>query len=251
MTKRVNSMRSDSTDKTTTKQTPPKPPDLNGEAEQTPPNQAQPLSIPPEPAAADDRIVVGNGGVLGIPSEVIDAGDDAEEEPGTGVLKIRKPGRYEFVILDPARELRAVLLPYRAEGEQSMNEDLYWIDPKLRRAVKADLRDARVFPFYSTARKEFALWVVKISLDNSWYESLLDKVFRQPSEFFEQFEVKIVPDKDGGCYRVKKRPRTVMEVSWPARTVNKLLEEALGPGHIIRSADHEIYARLIEGEEVR
>src|SRR5262249_28521406 len=95
-----------------------------------------------------------------------------------------------------------------------------------------------------------ALWVVHVTLDNPWYESLQEKLFRQPTEFFEQSEVRVYSDKDLGRYRVRRRPRSDAAVAWPDRPTGELLYEALGPSRVITTADHPLYRELVSGEEV-
>jgi hypothetical protein len=131
-----------------------------------------------------------------------------------------------------------------------MDEEYYWITPELRKGIKSELKAVRVFPFFSTLARCHVLWLVKVTLDNPWYTSLQDRLFRQSPEFFDRNEVRVFGDKEAGRYRVMKRPRTVPSVTWPDRSTGELLAEALGPSRIITSPDHPLYIDLVSGEEV-
>jgi hypothetical protein len=206
----------------------------------------------PAPAIADEKIDVGAGGILSIPREEIEYGDDEEEEEvGGSLVRIRKPGRREYFIMGPARELPVRLLVHKPKGPDTMDEELYYVVPQLRKGIGDELKSARVFLCYSVTARQFWLWVVKVTIDNSWYSSLQDKLLRHPPEFFRAFEVRVKSDKDASCYRVFKRTRSVQSIPWPDRPLNDLLAEALGASKIITSPDHPLYADLMSGEEVR
>jgi hypothetical protein len=223
---------------------------INGVDEASPFAANEP-GIAEEIAAERDEIRVGAGGPLTIPREEFDEADsDGEEIEGATSGKIRKPGRREFIILDPARMLPTKLLVHKPGGQDSADEEFYYVARELRAGIKAELKAVRVYLYWSVQARTHALWVVKVTPDNSWYDSLHEKLFRQPPAFFEQNEVRIASDKDLKGYRVRKRHRSVQAVPWPERRLEDLLGEAIGQSRFIRSADHPIYELLISGEEV-
>jgi hypothetical protein len=202
------------------------------------------------PTIPDEQIVVGAGGLLSIPREEIEDDSADEDELGGAAVKIRRPGRREFIIINPALELSTKLIVHKPKGPDSMDEEFYWVASELRKAIRGELKPVRVVPYFSTPARCHGLWVVKVTLGNPWYTSIQDLVFRQPPEFFATYEVRVFGDKDLGRYRVMRRPRSIQAVTWPERPTGELLAEALGPSHIICSADHPLYVDLVSGEEV-
>jgi hypothetical protein len=141
-------------------------------------------------------------------------------------------------------------LIHKPGGPDSIEQEYYYVDPKLRAKIRDDLSQVRIFPYFSTTARQTYLWIVKVSVDNSWYKSLQDRIFRQPPKFFEQKEIKIIAAKELSRYRVKQRERSVKDVPWPVRPVAELLGEAIGKDHFITAADHPLYAELVSGEEI-
>ena len=218
-----------------------------GVGAEAPPQDDAP-TIPHE--QLDEKITPGAGGTLSIPREETGDEDLGEEELGGASVKIRKPGRREFIILNPTLEWPAKLIVHKPKGEGSADEEYYYVAPELRSKIKGELKGVRVFLYYSVIAHCFGLWLVKVTLDNRWYESLQDLLFRQPPEFFDKYEVRVFSDKPLDRYRVRHRPRTVQTVRWPDRPIGDLLGEALGPGRLIRTPDHPLYLDLTSGEEV-
>jgi hypothetical protein len=223
-------------------------PPAEGEARAEAQPQEDAPTIPHE--QLDEKITPGAGGTLSIPREETGDEDLGEEELGGASVKIRKPGRREFIILNPTLEWPAKLIVHKPKGEDSADEEFYYVTPELRSKIKGELKGFRVFLYHSVIAHCFGLWLVKVTLDNRWYESLQDLLFRQPPEFFDKYEVRVFSDKALARYRVRRRPRTVQTVRWPDRPIGDLLGEALGPGRIIRTTDHPLYQDLTSGEEV-
>jgi hypothetical protein len=204
-------------------------------------------AIEPE---VSDVIQVGAGGKLEVPREDLDVDlDDGTEIDLVNLQakRIRKPGRREWIILHRGSELPTRMLLSKPRPD-AIETDYYYIDKSLRGPIRDELKDVRVFTYYSLKAKEFALWIVNVTLDNSWYESLA-QLFKQPGDFFTRYAIRVISDKDKGRYRVRYTPRSG-EIVWPTKTTGELLAEALGSEHFIGSTDHPIYRELIEGTEL-
>jgi hypothetical protein len=205
------------------------------------------LVIEPE---VSDMIQIGAGDKLVVPREDIDVDLDGGTEIDLVKLqakKIRKPGRREWIALHLSFELLARMLLYKSRPDD-IETDYYYIDKALRGPINDELKNVRVVPYYSLKLKTFALWIVHVTLENSWYESLAE-LFKQPAEFFTKNAVRVMSDMDNKRYRVRFKPMA-SEVVWPTKATGELLGEALGSDHFIRSADHPIYRELIEGVEL-
>ena len=61
-------------------------------------------------------------------------------------------------------------------------EEHYFVDPALFGPIRDELKLARVFVCYSFTTRSHWLWVVKVTPENSWYESLAS-LFKQSREF--------------------------------------------------------------------
>jgi hypothetical protein len=204
-------------------------------------------TIEPE---AQDAIRVGAGGPLVVPREDLDTDlDDGAELDLLSLqpTKIRKPGRFEWVLLNPALELRTRLLPHKSRPD-AIETDYYYVDPSLRGPIREEIKLVRVLPYYSLPAKAFGLWVVKVTPGNSWYESVA-QLLRHPAEFVGQNAICIRSDKPTDRYRPWHK-RVAVDVAWPTKPTEELLGEALGPERFIVSADHPIYRELAEGTEL-
>ncbi|MBP62374.1 MAG: hypothetical protein CMJ62_12715 [Planctomycetaceae bacterium] len=144
-------------------------------------------------------------------------------------------------------ELPIRLLIHKPKPE-GMDEEYYYVRSDLRHAIREELKDVRVFVYYAVKTKTHALWIVKVTLDNSWHESL-SPLFTLKSEFFEDNEIRVISDKPTSRYRIRSRPKT-SNVTWPQKPTDQLLGEALGEDHFINDAEHPLYLDLIEGDEL-
>jgi hypothetical protein len=212
------------------------------------PNKDSP-ALPWIQAEPDETIRVGAGGPLVVPREDLDADidDSAEIDLLGGQLKIRRPNRWEWIVLLPRSELTTRLLLDKPEAD-GITTDYYYVEQHLRSAICNEMKAVRVFLYYSCRTKNFGLWVVKITPGNSWYESL-DQLFEQPEDFFTNNAIRVASDKTMSRYRVRSRPHKSV-VDWPKQSTGTLLGEALGADHWIRSAEHPLYRGLIDGTEV-
>jgi hypothetical protein len=197
-----------------------------------------------------EEIRVGAGGPLVVPREDLGADiDGAGELDLAGMLaqKIRKPDRREWIALNPASELPTRLLLHKPKPD-GFEVEYYYVEPKLRDPIRDELKDVRVFVYYSFATKAHALWIVAVTPGNSWYESLA-LLFQQSADFFDQNAIRVVSDRGNSRNRVKYRPMSAC-VAWPAKSTNELLGEAIGASHFITTPDHPLYRDLIEGTEL-
>jgi hypothetical protein len=197
-----------------------------------------------------EEICVGAGGPLVVPREDLGADiDGASELDLAGMLaqKIRKPDRREWIALNPASELPTRLLLYKPKPD-SIEVEYYYVDPKLRDPIRDELKDVRVFVYYSFATKVHSLWIVTVTPGNSWYESQA-LLFQQSADFFAQNAIRVVSDKGNSRYRVRVKP-TQSCVAWPTKTTEVLLAKAIGPSHFITTPDHPLYRDLVDGTEL-
>ena len=226
------------------------PPPIASETDQVEIEGAEPIVHMIERVPLEEPIRVGAGGTLIVPREDIGADiDEGSELDLAGMLaqKPRKPGRREWIALNPASELPTRLLLHKPKAD-GMEVEHYYVDPRLRGPIRDELKEVRVFGYYSFAMKAHALWIVNVTIDNSWYESL-QSLFQQPGDFLAANAIRVISDKDGARYRVKHKPIPA-PVSWPSKPTTELLGKALGPDRFITSADHPIYRDLIEGVEL-
>jgi len=187
---------------------------------------------------------------LCVPRETLDDGldDGTEIDLLSGQpIKIRRLHRREWIALSPASELTTRLLLHKPKVD-GIEIEHYYVDMTLRAPILDELKQVRVFVFYSFTTRAHGLWIVNVTLVNSWYESLR-QLFRQPQDFFAQNAIRVISDKPNSRYRVRRKPLP-SEVTWPQQETGELLAEALGADRFIRTADHPIYRDLIEGAEL-
>lgn len=208
------------------------------------------LPIIESEAEATDTIRPGHGGKLIVPREDIDVDlEDGEELDllSLEAKKIRKPDRREWIILNRESQWVTRLLLHKARPD-AIDTEYFYVDKNLRAPIQEELKQVRVFLYYSVKVKSFALWIVHITPDNDWYESL-NKLFERPMGFFASNAIRIISDKSNNRYRVKGK-QVSLDVAWPMKSTGELLGAALGADRIIDSADHPLYRELIEGVEI-
>jgi hypothetical protein len=196
------------------------------------------------------EIRVGAGGPLVVPREDLGADIDGAGElelAGMMALKVRKPDRREWIALNPASELPTRLLLHKPKAD-GFEVEYYFVAPKLRGPIRDELKDVRVFVYYSLTTKAHALWIVPVTPGNGWYESLTP-LFQQPADFSAQHVIRVVADKGSSRNRVKYKQEPVC-VAWPTKTTSELLGDAIGASHFITTPEHPLYRDLIEGTEL-
>jgi len=202
-----------------------------------------------EPELAEP-IIVGAGGKLIVPREDLDSDMDEGAEIDLVNLqakKIRKPGRREWIRLNLGLELPTRLLLVKPRPD-AIETDYYYVAKPLRGPIRDELKDVRVLPYYSVKARTVALWIVNVTPDNPWYQSVA-QLLNQPADFLAGHVFLVMSDKANGRYRVRYKDADG-EVTWPTKTTEELLGEALGPERFIDSADHPVYRELIEGTEL-
>lgn len=199
---------------------------------------------------ASEAIHVGAGGTLKVPREDLDADlDDGEEIDLVSqlALKIHKPDRREWIAVKRESELTTRMLLHKPTAD-GFDTDYYYVDKTLRDPIRTELKEVRVFLYYSFNAKVFGLWIANFTPGNTYYDPL-HVLFQRPVEFFAANAVRIISDTKNRRNRVKCK-KLPNDVSWPTKSTSELLGEALGPDHFITSSDHPIYRDLIEGEEL-
>jgi hypothetical protein len=207
-------------------------------------------SLPTIDRVPIDEIRVGAGGTLVVPREDIGADLDAGDEldlVGMMTKKIRKPGRREWIALNPASELPTRMLLHKPNAD-GIEVEHYYVRRNLRGPIREELKDVRVFVYYSFTTRTHALWIVNVTLENSWYETLVP-LFQKPAGFFAENAIRVISDKGNSRYRIRFKPMPA-PVTWPAKTTEQLLGEAIGASRFIMSPDHPLYLDLIEGEDL-
>jgi hypothetical protein len=201
------------------------------------------------PSAKEDEVIrPRKGEVLDIPEADLDLGDEEEVGDATSKPIISNPAKRLWFVTNPAIWSTAWLLQHK-EREDEVEVKWHFVALHLQKRVKSDLTLVKVIPYISVRSRMLRLWVRAIT-DSTWYDSLLDKLLRQPVEFFEQYELRVKSCKEEGVYLVSKRARTLTDVTWPEKKTNRLLSEALGPDRMIIDETHDLYQDLISGTEV-
>jgi hypothetical protein len=228
----------------------------NGQPQSTPeaatPNPVErPGIIPKE--QSEDHITPRAGGPLIIPKADLELDDEEEIEAAAEKLVIANPSRNMWILLLSAIWCKVKLWKYQPESgdkpnQKSQKPKWFYVDKPLQARVKSELCYAHVLPYLSTETGICRLWLIRVTVGNSWFESLHSKILCQSPEFFENYEI-CVQSRDSD-YRVMRRPRTHNH-PWPDKPANELLTEALTPDYIITSETHPFYANLVAGEEVR
>src|SRR5207302_9242551 len=130
----------------------------NGQPVDTPRAEQVPPAIEREPI---EPIRVGAGGTLVVPRETFDSeliNGDELDLCAMANLKVRKPGRREWIAVNPALELPTRMLLHRPKAD-GIEVEHHYVAPHLRGPIRDELKDVRVFVYYSFATSAHALWV--------------------------------------------------------------------------------------------
>ena len=152
-------------------------------------------NLPSIEREAVDRIHVGAGGPLVVPREDINVDLDVGEDLDLVAMqakKQRKPGRREWIALNPTSELTTRLLIHKPKAD-GMDTEYYYVAPNLRGPIIDELKYCRVFVYYSFSTKTHALLIIHVTIDNSWYESW-QALLQQPEEFFTSNAIRVMSD---------------------------------------------------------
>lgn len=227
----------------------------DGRAVQTgaqPPPQGVESTLPTiEHEPVEEPIRVGAGGPMIVPREDIGADIDEGTEldlAGLLPLKIRKPGRREWIALNPGLVYPTRLLVHKS-NPKDFDEEYYYVEDQLRGPIHDELKAVHIVVFYSFSMKENVLWIRKVTPGERWYESLVP-LFQHPPEFFKENAIRIRSDMSRKQYRVSTKP-VPGPVTWPSKTTGVLLGEKLGASGFITSPDHPLYRDLTEGTELK
>jgi hypothetical protein len=134
------------------------------------------------------------------------------------------------------------------ENPKEFDYRYFYVDRSLWHRLEGEIRSVRVFVYYSPKARSHAIWIIKVTPGNLWYESLA-ALFREPGAFFEENEIRIYPNTERTAYGASHRPLE-SSVRWPAEATGELLARTIGEAGFIGSADHPIYQSLFGGKEL-
>ena len=178
-----------------------------------------------------------------------DVGSDMDQELNDlREKKLRKPHRRDWIVLNVESEYPVRVLIHKPQND-SLDTHYYYVAPELQGAIRDEMKLVRLFLYWSTMVKQFALWPINVTEGNSWYESIAPLFKKYDQTFFDGHEIKIIPSKEISRYKVKKCP--IKEaVEWPSRSMEEIVSEAFG-NMLITQPSHEVYADLVAGELLR
>src|SRR5262249_44865427 len=132
------------------------------------------LGLPVLEPEAPDTVRVAAGGKLLVPREDLDADlDDGSELDlvSAQAKQVRKPDRREWIALKRDSEYPTRLLLHKPKAD-GIEVEHYYVDPALRHPIADELKSTRSFVYYSFKTRSFGIWIVNVTPDNPWYESL-------------------------------------------------------------------------------
>ncbi len=164
---------------------------------------------------------------------------------GIGVVRalvhvpVRRPGRNEFVRVNPAPEFR---MPCAIIEDREARET-YLVSPTVAAALPGEwtLREIRVA---ISRQGTVFLWPVPVpsedGRDNSWNTSQ-----REAAERAEHHWVRVASNQPLGAYDVSEALGDLPEPVWPDHSFQKLLSVAFGNGKLVNREDHPLIQRLL------
>ncbi|MDF1552455.1 MAG: hypothetical protein P1P84_05300 [Deferrisomatales bacterium] len=153
-------------------------------------------------------------------------------------IKDRNPGREEFWMTSERFEVKVAVL------NDPLSKKAFVVTPRVRQAVPDEARDV-VCTLVVTTRGEHFIWLAKLPAhaDDDWGYTRL-----QALRASKKCWVRLVGDREQGCYRVIEATGDLAQPVWPEESLSTILERTF-EDRIIRDLDHEVLRRL-RGEVV-
>jgi hypothetical protein len=157
-----------------------------------------------------------------------------------GQIGVRKPHRREFfrVHPDPAfQETMAVIIL-----KEEMNET-YLVEPRLAQGLAREITFVNLLTCINVGGNVF-LWPLQAPTNerrrNQWHTSA-----REAAKLALEKWVRMIPDKDAGCYAIYTGADNLADVEYPkGKTFRDFLRLAFGTEGVIRDKDHPLLKRL-------
>ncbi len=156
-------------------------------------------------------------------------------------VPLRKPGRHDFIRVNPDPDyiLDAPIIEHTSEG--SLNKQVYWVDPRMRDDLAAELKPVRLFTCV-TKRNVLFLWPAKLpgvtDAGRRWSESALEV-----AETAKDNWVRMSGNVDLGAYELTVAQGDLGKPDWPDKPFGELIRIAF-KGYIIDSPDHPVLLEL-------
>lgn len=153
-------------------------------------------------------------------------------------VRVRRPGRMEFVKTDPRPEMRIATTIFADPDER---DAIYLVTPQMLPTMLGEAYPALLLPTVTTQGVRF-VWPVRLPMDdgrrNDWHATAL-----QAAELARERWIRVTADMSLGAYRLYHPEGEFPDPTWPEQSLNDLLRLAFRD-RVIDREDHPVVRRL-------
>lgn len=152
-------------------------------------------------------------------------------------IPVKRPPKHEFFRVHPDEEYRLAAMIIDRDGEE-----IYLLHPIVTRLFPDLARPVRLH-LYVTRAEAFGLWPVKLPTDdgkaNPWHQSAAEAAEIAMSRW-----IRLVTNRDMGCYDVFEATDMNVEPKWPEKTMSELVNKAFAQRYV-DNEEHPLVKELL------
>lgn len=152
-------------------------------------------------------------------------------------VPVKRPPKHQFFRVHPDAEFRLEAMVIELDGDETylLHPTVAGLFPDLARPVRLHL--------YVTRAGVTGLWPVKLPPNdgktNSWHQSAAEA-----AEFAMTRWIRLVANRDMGCYEVIAATGMVVDPTWPDKSMSELINKAFSQRYV-DSEDHPLVKELL------
>lgn len=152
-------------------------------------------------------------------------------------VPVKRPPKHQFFQVHPEPEYRLEAMIIDLDGDETylLHPVVAGLFPDLARPVRLHL--------YVTRTNAIGLWPVKLTADdgktNPWNQSSAEAAEIAMSRW-----IRLVANRDMGCYDVIAAEGLIVEPNWPEKTMDELVNKAFAQRYV-DNEDHPLVKELL------
>jgi len=152
-------------------------------------------------------------------------------------VPVKRPAKHQFFRVHPDEEYRLEAMVIEIDGDETylLHPAVAGLFPDLARPVRLHL--------YVTRTHAIGLWPVKLPLEDgktiAWHQSAAEA-----SEIAMERWIRLVANRDMGCYDVIAAEGMVVDPKWPDKSMGELITKAFAQRYV-ENEDHPLVRELL------
>jgi len=152
-------------------------------------------------------------------------------------VPVKRPAKHQFFRIHPDEEYRLEAMVIEIDGDETylLHPAVAGLFPDLARPVRLHL--------YVTQTHAIGFWPVKLPLEDgktiAWHQSAAEA-----SEIAMERWIRLVANRDMGCYDVIAAEGMVVDPKWPEKSMGELINKAFAQRYV-ENEDHPLVRELL------